>query len=962
MKKLLSIVLAVAMLGSGTVRSADLEDKKIYTSYIQKTYTGNRTNSDKIKNLQFTDVEGNFFEMEIAKMGALDVIKGTNKKFNPNDNVTNQEVLTFLVRLQGLEQDAMEVANTIRQDDNRIGSLWSIGYLNVAMNIGLIGQREYNQSRSTDQEGLDRETSFLRDAPATREDVGAWVHDLVLINNVDTFNDIQKMQKVLTFTDYENIAPDKIDKINKITSKGIMNGRTDGTFDPKGYITRGEMAKVLSNIDVQYKSLGYETKRGTVRGSRTLENKSDLIRDKAIDKYIRTSEGKVDVIRNYTYDGIEAEPRTLEVPVYRNGMKGVDSLQFGDEIEYIVDNFLNEVKYVGVLKNNIVEEMVEGKIWEVDFIRNELIIKDENEVMKKYPISDSIITENKLFMDEKFLENDKIPYGDVVKLTVVNNVVSKIEYVGAEELYEEFRGIVVENESDLGYMVVRLNDGKKKIMHYYEDEIEVEKLEYYDKEDEVGYIDQVFESAKYDAMDSSPKNIDVGDIVFIKPYKDDPKTIERISVATNYMMKYGQMKRVTHNNDITNILVEYEDGSTTLFEVSGNTPVMKNGKRISAKEIEVGDYGKLLINRAIINPGEVIESIKEIVVEGESSYIDSIEKGGFIGFNSIQGEVSLKNVQPLVVGKWGQYDDIKTYKVNKNMKIYSNGEEVSLDYVNKYGRDATTYVAVKNTSKGNEIEKLSIYTGRDILLPRDMIINSNGINKIQLANGGREVGTNKGTIVVRKGRLVDSGSVFPRDYGTVILNGYGSAVIEIVEEVKKEDKSLILTGEISGVRENESFTLTNVRKLENGKYKYVPTTMKIGINNETLIKIDGNIISIKDFKGYGDGNVINKTVYVVVTGNVATQVVEGERADTIVRGEIYSIEEGEIKIKDVTVRSEDGKNKGIREITIGVDGNTIVEGLNKFKIGNKINVRTIEVIENITDGSKIASTFIELEY
>lgn len=969
MKKIIAIMLAVIIFNQGMVYSNPLEEKKIYTNEISKTYTGNVFNTDKIKNLQFTDISGNFFENEIAKMGGLDIVKGMNDKFYPNNSVKNQEVIAFLMRLQGLEKAAMDASNNIRLANPTVDDLWAMGYLNVAMNQGLITNRDYNQSRAADQESLDKETSFLRLANATREDVAVWVHDLILINTPTAFNDVQKMQKVLTFIDFRDITPENIEKINNITTKGIMNGRPNGTFDPKGNVTRGEITKILSNIESQYEYLGYTTKKGTVRGSRTLSNKSDLINDKATDKYIRVSDGSVDIIRNYTYAGSGATPKTMEVPVYRNGMKGVDSLEFGDEIEYVVDNFTDEVKYVGVLKTTLIENKIRGKLWEVDFINREITLKDQGENMVKYPLSLSLIntgdtpSDNKLFIDEKYLVNEKLPYESVVEITTINNVVSKIEFIGTQELYQEFKGIVLENEANLGYMIILLNNGKKVLMNYYSNDIEVEKLQHFDQEDNIGYIDQVFPSFKYDPMDTTVADIDPGDIVFVMPYKNDQTTIEKISVATNYMMKNGKIKKITNGVNSTSLLIEYLDGNTSLFDIGDNVPMLKKGKLININDLQVGDSGKFLINRAILSPGNIIESIKEIIIEGETSHIDDIVKGKIVGVNTIQEKITLKNVQPLQVGRWGKNVQINDYKLEKGTKIFYNGDEVSISYVNKYLRDSTAYMAIQKTIKGDEIKKMSLYTGRDMLLPRDRVVNTNGIGTITLSNGNKKIKSNKGTIIVREGRLVDSNNVFTNDYGTTVLNGGMLAVMEIVKDTGKIDdlNQRVVNGKITQITDGVSFKLGEVRVLDNGQWRYSPINKEILIDPDTVIVMESGVVNINDFVGYGENTLLGTEVNVLVKGSYGSMITQGTKENQLVKGRIYSVEDGLIKLREVVIIDKYGRSKIINDVSINILKNTLVlKNGNSLKVGEGI-IGTVESVEEITNGMTLNGNVIKVD-
>ena len=52
-------------------------------------------------------------------------------------------------------------------------------------------------------------------------------------------------EKDVSFTDYENISPWAAESVDIMVKAGILNGRTDGSFDPKGVATRAEVATLL---------------------------------------------------------------------------------------------------------------------------------------------------------------------------------------------------------------------------------------------------------------------------------------------------------------------------------------------------------------------------------------------------------------------------------------------------------------------------------------------------------------------------------------------------------------------------------------------------------------------------------------------------------------------------------------------------------------------------------------------
>ena len=51
------------------------------------------------------------------------------------------------------------------------------------------------------------------------------------------------------FTDNNDISSWATEAVNAMKTLGIINGRPDGSFNPKGTATRAEIATILSNID-----------------------------------------------------------------------------------------------------------------------------------------------------------------------------------------------------------------------------------------------------------------------------------------------------------------------------------------------------------------------------------------------------------------------------------------------------------------------------------------------------------------------------------------------------------------------------------------------------------------------------------------------------------------------------------------------------------------------------------------
>ena len=154
-------------------------DDFIFTDPISNIYTGRAEAEDMIANLNFNDVPHNFWAQDaIVRGGALNLIKGYHNNFNPGASVTNEEVIAFLLRamnMEALSQDAaLRLQNVVPADTPTL-ALWSLGYLNQALDIGLITQNQFNEALEPDQTLLDPNIHFIRGAPVTREQVADWI-------------------------------------------------------------------------------------------------------------------------------------------------------------------------------------------------------------------------------------------------------------------------------------------------------------------------------------------------------------------------------------------------------------------------------------------------------------------------------------------------------------------------------------------------------------------------------------------------------------------------------------------------------------------------------------------------------------------------------------------------------------------------------------------------------------------
>ena len=74
---------------------------------------------------------------------------------------------------------------------------------------------------------------------------------------------------------------------------------------------------------------------------------------------------------------------------------------------------------------------------------------------------------------------------------------------------------------------------------YYPYDLQVEKQPYYESEDKIGYLDEMFPNFSYDPRDTDISNIKAGDCIYVR--KNQEGVITYISAYNDYIMRYGKI-------------------------------------------------------------------------------------------------------------------------------------------------------------------------------------------------------------------------------------------------------------------------------------------------------------------------------------------------------------------------------------------------------------------------------------
>ncbi len=981
MKQKFAFFLAVVLIITGLQSVYAITDERIYTDPVNQTYTGRREAKDMISNLNFTDVSDSYWAKEaIARAGSFGMIKGDGKRFRPGGAVTNQEAVALALRVIGMEARAQEAAVNIQAaipPTTSLGTAWAFGYLNVAMQLGLITRAQYNDALVADQTAMDPNVNFVREAPARREDVAYWVVQGLTSQNTDLFTTTQSQQSINTYSDWDNISPNRANAVESAVRTGIMQG-SGGRFNPKGSMTRAEMAQVLRNLDSVYFSfMNYEKKSGTVGGILDAQSNSTGGGELARRFYVRNALGQIDILEyNYLISSSPQDGITDAV-VYRNGkITGLTGLAEGDKIEYIVNLVNNTVLYVQVQSPALATRTVLGNLGGVDVGKSTITLTDLNSKTFTYALVDGLLTEdganNYVFISDKKRDVKQLPIGAKLELRLKNEVVDRITYLGDPVVEKEGRGIVIENNPAMGYLTFRDNSNRQVTKGYYSGDIKVKKRRYYNTQDDIGYLDRVFPNFQYNPLEANISEIEAGDIIFYRTDPKDANTIIDISAATDYVARYGKIKQFIPQAEISSLVIEYEDKQTAMFDIANDVFISKDGKPISSRDVMAGDWARILVNQAVIGSGNIMESVKEIKVEGDEHFISNIVKGQLTGLNPIQKQLEIKNAQSLGKAGWGNYKNLQKFSISApDIEYYQDGNRISLDFAMQYLKraDGEVYLALENSVTGERVRKVTFRTGRDELLNPDTVISADGSGSFSLTGG--YVATDNGTIVRRHGRLVDGQNIMAPDYAFVSLNGAGKAAVVDIVDPPDTSGVIIARGRIMSVNDGQSFKVHSMSVLTGNEWAFTPVQREFTIDYDTLFLDTEGYVDRNKFIGYTQDSVVDKVYYFVTDGTKATHVVDAPYAVNMISGVIYENSADSLNLKDATYYTPktgkwttvSTKDATASVATDALNTNCIIVKNNKvvlpnaLQVGDRIRVLT-EALPPVAPGMEVTPAII----
>lgn len=168
----------------------------------------------------------------ISYLAARGIIDGVGDgKFEPQRRITRAEFIKILVSIAD-NIDLNKYGDSQYRDVK--SDAWYAKYISWAAENGVASGYE--------------DESFRPDDPITREQMALVLHNFAHVIGLK----LEAEKEDVTFADADRIGSWAKDAIRKMQEAGILNGKTGGIYDPKGYTTRAEAAQVVAGILTRY--------------------------------------------------------------------------------------------------------------------------------------------------------------------------------------------------------------------------------------------------------------------------------------------------------------------------------------------------------------------------------------------------------------------------------------------------------------------------------------------------------------------------------------------------------------------------------------------------------------------------------------------------------------------------------------------------------------------------------------
>jgi hypothetical protein len=176
----------------------------------------------------FNDITNHWARSPVTRAGARDLISGyPNGSFNPDAHVTRAEFIQLIYNVLNLPVHNPATSPSYIDVTDK---MWYYNAIIATQNAGLLYGLSYPDG------------SFRPNDPITRQEMADVLAKIAVYYGVKPINNVS----ATIFTDYTEIWPHSVNAVEIAINSGLLNenGMGDGTFSPKGYVTRAQAATI----------------------------------------------------------------------------------------------------------------------------------------------------------------------------------------------------------------------------------------------------------------------------------------------------------------------------------------------------------------------------------------------------------------------------------------------------------------------------------------------------------------------------------------------------------------------------------------------------------------------------------------------------------------------------------------------------------------------------------------------
>ncbi|MBP1961890.1 S-layer homology domain-containing protein [Paenibacillus aceris] len=465
------------------------------------------TNGSSTKNvkLSFPDVKSDYWGIRhISKLALEGIIEGyEDGAYRAENSVSQQDVLIMAVRMMGLQDEVNSMTTTTVFPDFMLVDNYARNYVAVALQKGLISNEE-EKERSLN----DKSKEKWGQRKASRE----WVAEIV-IRAIGKGAFAQSLsQTPTTFNDNNEISTSTLGYVNAAVALKVVDGFEDGTFQPKGAVTRAQMAAFLSRSQKDLTSLPAHAKKGYLTNltSGTIGlmdkegntstyklspntvfygNKNDTAIDpKELEETYEVSIVEVNGVAYYveiikdelqldiqegkllklnmgslkaTLDDFESYDLAADVAVTDSEGRGLSlgDIVTGSTIQLRKSKIVKTDKYTSIIVKQVpVNKTANGAIQTLNKDSAQItLLENESGLPESYTFSSAIIITS---TDNSLVDLNSLHVGDVVEYSVKNSEVVKISVKKQADVGVSVEGTFKEFSEDKSTLLINKTTGK----------------------------------------------------------------------------------------------------------------------------------------------------------------------------------------------------------------------------------------------------------------------------------------------------------------------------------------------------------------------------------------------------------------------------------------------------------------------------------------------------------------------